>query len=201
VGVLARATNSVFFASICRLLWTRRNSMTTSSPISPPKKEPSPMPVLALGDRKNGVSRSLGLSSIQTLSSFCQRVSRPSIWCASLITSAKGRRPLAAAAAAAAAALALGAEATVDGAGAALASEATGAIACKPVSVPLAAACDGPLGTLAHPASRAISNGEAKCAWPARGEVVCFMGTAKVQRDDSKHRSCRPSRPDSGPAS
>ena len=39
-----------------------------------------------LGDRKNGLLKSSGLSSIQTLSSFCQSAIRPSICLASLIT-------------------------------------------------------------------------------------------------------------------
>src|SRR2546427_849631 len=58
------------------------------------------MPVLAFGERKNGWPKSPGLSSIQTLSSFCQSENRPSMRVASFTTSANGRRPLAAARAA-----------------------------------------------------------------------------------------------------
>ena len=48
------------------------------------------MPVLSFGDRKNGWSKSCGRSSIQTLSSFCQSVSRPSLRRAPLTTSSNG---------------------------------------------------------------------------------------------------------------
>ena len=50
-----------------------------SSCIRPPKKPRSPMPVFSFGERKNGWLKSSGLSSSQTLSSFCQTVSRPSL--------------------------------------------------------------------------------------------------------------------------
>src|SRR3954452_1303428 len=51
------------------------------------------MPVLSFGERKNRRLKSSGLSSSQTLSSFCQTVNMPSLRRASLITSVNGRRP------------------------------------------------------------------------------------------------------------
>ena len=48
------------------------------------------MPLLILGDRKKGLPSWLGINSIQTLSSFCQRVSGPSTRRASRMTVAKG---------------------------------------------------------------------------------------------------------------
>src|SRR5215217_8141211 len=56
------------------------------------------MPVFSFGERKNALSKSSGLSSSQTLSSFCQNANTPSPRFASLITSANGRRPPVAAA-------------------------------------------------------------------------------------------------------
>src|SRR5689334_13894156 len=51
------------------------------------------MPVFSFGDRKNGLLKSSGLSSSQTLSSFCQNANTPSLRLASLMTSANGRGP------------------------------------------------------------------------------------------------------------
>src|SRR5689334_20718037 len=48
------------------------------------------MPVAIFGDRKNGLPKSSGLSSIQAFSSRCHKVKRPSIFFASLMTIAKG---------------------------------------------------------------------------------------------------------------
>src|SRR3954452_21653054 len=51
------------------------------------------MPVFSFGERKNGWLKSSGLSWSQTLSSFCQKASTPSLRFASLMTSANGRKP------------------------------------------------------------------------------------------------------------
>ena len=51
------------------------------------------MPVFSFGERKNRRLKSSGLSSSQTLSSFCQTVRTPSLRRASLMTSANGRSP------------------------------------------------------------------------------------------------------------
>ncbi len=48
------------------------------------------MPLLSLGESRNGLPRSPGASSIQTLSSFCQSVSGPSILRAPSMTLANG---------------------------------------------------------------------------------------------------------------
>ena len=89
-GVPARAVYSVLRAIICTRLWTRRNSITCGAVIKPPKTEASPMPVASLGERKKGLLKSSGFSSIQTFSSFWYSVNRPSVFFASLMTVANG---------------------------------------------------------------------------------------------------------------
>src|SRR5881394_686210 len=117
------------------------------------------MPVLALGDRKNGVFRSEGFSSIQTLSSFCQSVNRPSTRVASFTISAKGRRLLLAEATWAAAPP-LGADALAAGAGALPASPVGAACALR------SAAWVVDEGAVAQPASTPITRGEVNRAKP-----------------------------------
>ena len=130
------------------------------------------MPVFSLGDMKNGWSRSDGFSSSQTLSSFCHSVNRPSMRFASLMISAKGRRLLEDALAWAAAPD-FGAEALAAGAGAVSAS-------------PLASAADGfeaEAGAVAHPPSKAISNGEAtRVRTRERDECKNFIGRPQKVR-------------------
>ena len=74
----SRTTKLLFTATNWIRLCTRLNSTMRSSmrlpgtEIDPPKMPASPMPRASLGDRKNGLLKSSGLSSSQTLSSFCQ---------------------------------------------------------------------------------------------------------------------------------
>ena len=132
----------------------RRNSITSSSPIRPPKKRLSPSPVFSFGDRNSGWLKSEGFSSIQTFSSFCHSVNRPLVCLASLITSAKGRSAAGGAAAGGAAPGAAGGRAAAP-AGMGVATPADAGAATAPNG---ATAADAPVGagtdgTAAHPAS------------------------------------------------
>ncbi len=68
-GVPAFAMKRVLRAIIWTWLWTRRNSMTCGVSIEPPNRRASPIPVASFGDRKNGLPKSSGRSSIQARSS------------------------------------------------------------------------------------------------------------------------------------
>src|SRR5437764_957747 len=134
------------------------------------------MPVLSLGDRKNGWFRSNGLSSIQTLSSFCQRVNRPSMRVASLMISAKGRNALAA-----------GAEAPAFGADA-LAPDAL-AVRAAPGSGLGSTCCAATREVLAHPAATARRSGGAKRTRARRDVDEYFMGRLTERRLRSRLRA------------
>src|SRR5438874_10684587 len=117
------------------------------------------MPVLIFGDMKNGWSRSLGFSSSQTLSSFCQTLNRPSVRLASLMISANGRKPPGAGAAA------LGADTPLAAALAPRGADAPAALAC---AAPAWARSETATGApevagakVAQPASSPSSNGDA----------------------------------------
>src|SRR5918993_188607 len=60
-------------------------------PIKPANSPRSPMPLVILIEKKNGLSSISGAISIQVRSSFCQIGRKPGTCFASLITSAKGR--------------------------------------------------------------------------------------------------------------
>ena len=128
------------------------------------------MPVLVFGERKNGWPKSPGLSSIQTLSSFCQSENRPSMRVASLTTSANGRRPLAAARAAAVLAGVLRA---VDAAAAGLAGGASVALTVTD-------------GNEAQPLSKARQHSHAAGAI-GRDKVRYFIGYCR--KENGRHEA------------